>query len=284
MKLKTLLIAGLSLLTWQASHGQKVAFALSENQLHVIQRVTDRGVIIYFDGEEKELLFATTKMVLSDIPDFLPGYIKVENHTATTSDFDEENRGIADSHVFVHEADLTPNRTLEHMFVSYQWVRPDNTSYLVSLPVDDFKAGEFRHLRNRFYVPNRFKLIEPTIHYMNMGFEVPTSLVMPVAPKTPVQIACEKLGVSALPDGNLRPISIVPNPPINDAEGNPREGFVHLRMKVDENGYVTFIKPVKYSEWVFAKAVQMTAPYFMFQPKVENGQAVPTAVTVPFKF
>ena len=135
-----------------------------------------------------------------------------------------------------------------------------------------------------FYVPNRFKLVDPEIHYMTMGHEIPSSTILTEAPPTPYALACQKLGVDSLPDGNLRPISMVPNPAIKDEEGNPRTGYVHLRMKVDANGYVTYIKPVKYSEWVFAKTVQMTAPFFMFQPKVVDGKAVATAVTVPFKF
>jgi len=284
MKTKVLFLAGLSLFFTQVISAQKVAFALSDNQLHVIQRITDRSAIIYFEGEEKELPLNTTKMVLSDVPDFLPGYVKTENVNVSMSDFDEQNRNIADTHVFVYEADIIPDRTLENAFISYMWVRPDKSTYLVSVPIDNVKAGEKEHVRHRFYVLDRFVLLDPSIHYMTMGFEVPSSKDMDQEPKTPYQIACEKTGMASLPDGNLKPISMVPNPPINDAEGNPRNGFVHLRMSIDENGYVTAIKPVKYSEWVFAKAVQMTAPFFMFQPKVQDGSPVPTAVTVPFKF
>ncbi len=284
MNLKSLILAAIGLLFLQVSYGQKVALALHENQFHVVQHATERGVIIFLNGEEKELPFSNLKMVLSDVAEYLPGYIQTQNNSATTSDFDEENRGIADSHVFLHEVDLTPNRGLKGAFITYQWIRPDNTNYMISVPLADMKAGESHHLRNRFYVPNRFKLVDPGIHYMTMGHEVATSENLDAAPKTPYEQVCEQLGVSALPDGNLKPFRMVPNPPINDAEGNARTGFVHLQMRIDENGFVTLIKPVKYSEWVFAKTVQMTAPFFEFQPKIKDGKPVATGVTVPFKF
>lgn len=283
--IRRLTITVLALMLLQvASYGQKVAFALYENQLHVVQRVDERSFFIYLDGAEQELMMANTKMVLADVADFLPGYIAVENDSATISDFDEENRGIQDTHVFLHIAKVTANRDVIHGFISYQWTRPDKSTYIISASLPDMKAGESYDLRNRFYVPNRYKLVEPEIHYMTMGHELPTSKLLTDVPLDGYQLACQKLGVDKLPDGNLRPISVVPNPPIPDEEGNPRTGFVHLRMKIDANGYVTYIKPVKYSEWVFAKTVQMTAPFFMFQPKVVDGKPVATAVTVPFKF
>ena len=267
-----------------ATYGQKVAFALYENQLHVVQRVDERAAFIYLNGDEQELMMANTKMVLADVADYLPGFLKLENDSATISDFDEENRGIQDTHVFLHLSKVTPNRDVINGYVSYQWVRADKSTYLISVPLPDMEAGKTYDVRNRFYVPNRFKLVEPEIHFMTMGHELLTSNIATEAPLTPYELVCQKLGVDTLPDGKLRPISMVPNPPINDAEGNPRTGFVHLRMKIDANGFVTYIKPVKYSEWVFAKTVQMTAPFFQFQPEVVDGKPVATAVTVPFKF
>ena len=139
-----------------ATYGQKVAFALFENQLHVVQKVNNRSFYIYLNGEEQELMMSNTKMVLADVADFLPGYIEVSNDSATISDFDEENRGIQDTHVFLHVAKLTPNRDVVNGFVSYQWTRPDKTTYIISVALPDMKAGETYDIRNRFLCAESF--------------------------------------------------------------------------------------------------------------------------------
>ena len=281
---KLLLLVALGCMPIHGILAQKIALALHENQFHLIQSMDrDRFVVLTQSGETK-LPVQQTRMVLSQATGYLPGYVSVEKESTASSDFDEENRNIADTFVFVHEATLTANRDLEKAFVCYQWSRADESTYIVALPLESMRKANSIHLRNRLYIPNRFKLVDPTIHYMAMGFEVGTSKDLEAEPPSPYAFACEQAGVSQLPDGNLKPLHMVPNPPIKDAEGNVRSGYVHLKISVDAEGYVTAIEPKKYSEWVFAKAVQMTAPLFLFQPKIENGKPVSTSVVVPFKF
>ena len=282
MKNTILLMAGM-ILMGQHLHGQKLFAAFYEGSANVIQNIADGHFVILRENGAVKLSRAQANVFLKDIPLYLPGYIRIDHETTTEMDTDEQNRKVGGKFYFRYHADITCNRDLLNPYLVLQWSRDESSSYLEVFALDDILAGKTKQLLFNMYVPDRFRLIKPTIHYMCMGFEVGTSNVID-EPLTPYAFALQNAGTAGLPDGNIKPIQIFPTKPIMDAAGNKREGSAHLMLHIDQKGYVRQIEVSKYTDWIFAKTVLMDAPFFLFQPKIESGKPVATKVVVPFKF
>lgn len=272
-----------SILIGHNLHGQKLFAAFYEGSANVIQNITDGHFVILRENGPVKLPRAQANVFLKDIPMYLPGYIRIDHEATTEMDTDEQNRKVGGKFYFRYHADITCNRDVRDPYLVLQWARDDSSSYIEVFALDDFQTGKTKQLLFNMYVPDRFRLIKPTIHYMCMGFEIGTSNVID-EPLTPYTFALQNAATGALPDGNIKPIQIIPTKPIVDAAGNRREGSAHLTLHIDEKGYVGQIEVSKFTEWIFAKTVLMDAPFFLFQPKIEAGKPVPTKVVVPFKF
>ena len=278
-----MLILPVLIFAGHAVHCQKLFAVFHDNTANVIQRPSKTHFVINRERGTLELPRDQAKVFLKDIPLYLPGYILVEDESTTDMDTDEQNRKVGSTFFFRYHAKITPNRELTNPYVVLQWLRDDKSSFIDAIPIDNLVADEPSQVSFSIYVPDRYRLIEPTIHYMCMGFELGTSKSIE-KPPTPYAFALQNAGETPLADGNIKPIQMIPTQPIMDAAGNKREGSAHLLMQIDELGYVRKIEVRDYTEWIFAKTALMDAPFFLFQPKIKAGKPVATQVVVPFKF
>ncbi len=278
--LTTLLLSALIL---PLASAQNLLIASYEGSFHLVEKVTEENFIILMNGEEVELPIASSSVSLREMPEFLPGYVKIENETMVETNEDDANRTYGDLVYFRYAADITPNRNLKDPFMVLRWIHSDNTAFIAAVPLKDFKAGEEQRVSHKLWVHERFKLIDPSVHYMGMGFEIGSSKNIE-EPLTPYAFALGNADGNRLPDGNIKPIRMLPTPSVKDDAGNPITGSVHMIMKVDELGYVSSIEVQKYDNWKLAKATLMEAPLFLFQPKVVDGEPVPTGIVLPFRF
>lgn len=282
MKYTILLSLSFTLLT-QPVFSQKLFAVFYENSANVVQNVTGTHFIIAKENGLRELSRDQATVFLKDIPNFLPGFLKIEDESKTAMDTDDQNRKVGNSFFFRYDARVTPSRDLVNPYIVFQWVREDKTVFIEAKPLDNLNEGEEQRLTLKTYVPDRYRLVEPTVHYMCMGFEIGNSNDIE-APVTPYTFALQKAGGGPLPDGNIKPIQIIPITPITDQQGNKREGSAHLMLQIDELGYVKGVEVNKCTEWIFAKTAMMDAPFFMFQPRIAGGKPVETKVVIPFKF
>lgn len=265
------------------SAAQNLFVANHEDSLHLIQRVGTDSIFILTEEGEVNLPLANASVFLREVPEFLPGFLKIEDESMVETNEDDQNRTYGDLVFFRYQAKVTPNRDLENPFLVLRWVRSDNTAFVSAIPLTDFVAGEQQQVTHKLFVHERFKLIEPSVHFMAMGIEIGTSRVLS-EPVTPYAYALQSAGGEKLADGNIKPIRMLPTPSVKDGNGNPVVGSVHIVMKVDPQGYVSSVHVRDYTDWTLAKACLMEAPLFLFQPKIVDGQPVSTGFVLPFRF
>ncbi len=283
MKIKVLLFVCSLFVPCGLVHAQKMLGVRHNDALHLVKGVTPEAYLIDFDGAAHELPRANTPAFLPGVSEFLPGFIQVEDESGVEWDADDQNNTRNGLYYFRYSAKITSNRDLKDAFLAFEWVRPDKSAYLEVYPLGNLEADIEEVIAISFWVPDRFRLIEPEVHVMSMGFEVGSSRDI-TKPMTPYAYALENSGAAGLPDGNVKPLQMPPLPEVTDDAGNPREGSVKLYMRIDEMGYVSEVEVREYSDWVFAKATLMSAPFYLFQPRVKNGKPVAAKLIVPFKF
>lgn len=274
-------VLALCLSSW--AYGQNFFAVSYEGTVNLVTKVTPDDYLIQHHGEEVRLRHTEATPFLMPTAAFLPGYLKIDGEDMSTWDADEQDRRVADKFYFKYRADITSNRDLQNPFLVFRWVRDDQSAFQFVFPLGSLEQGKNTQVSFNFFVDRVLRLTEPEIHYMAMGVEIGTSRTID-KPITPYAYAVQNAANGTLPDGNLKPISMPPLPQINDADGNPRTGVAHLYMSVDEEGYVTAVTVKDSSDWVFGKTALMVAPFFLFQPKIENGEPVATKVLVPFNF
>ena len=281
MKIFKLSILCLLFTTFQ-TNAQHMFTVLYENAIHIVKETQKRYYKINLDNDEKLISISNNKVLIVNTSAFLPGYIEIKDETCVATDYDDQQRKVGGSFYFRYNAKVTSNRDLENPYIVFKWEREDESSYIAAIPLKTLRKDEQEQLSLSFYVLERFRLIDPEIYYMNMGFEIGTSKTID-KPITPYQYCLEKAG-GTLPNGNLKPLHLMPNPTIKDAEGNKRDGQVNMYVEIDESGYVKDAKVKDATDWIFAKSALMTTPFYLFQPKIVDGKPVPSKVVIPLKF
>jgi len=273
----------LVLLTGNILHCQKLFAVVHENSAHVIQSVTSTHFVINSAKGSLQLPRDQANVFLKDIPLYLPGYIRIEDETTSDMDTDEMNRKVGSNFFFRYSSKVESNRDLLNPYIVFQWVRDEKSLFIEAIALDNLIDGKPIKVSVTAYIPDRFRLIKPTIHYLCMGYEVGSSNTID-KPPTPFEYARNNAGEAGLQDGNIKPILMFPVKPILDEKGNKREGSAHLLIHIDNKGYVESIEVDKCTEWIFAKTALMDAPFFLFQPRIVSGKPVETKVVLPFKF
>ena len=270
------------LFTISSSSAQHVFTVLYENSVNVINEVDESHYKIILNNNEQFVSIKSSKVRIADTSIFLPGYIEINDESYVATDYDDQQRKVGGSFYFRYNARVTSNRDFDNPYMVIKWEKPDRNSYIAAMPLSALNKDEPRQIALSLYALERFRMIEPEIYYMNMGFEVGTSKTIE-KPITPYQYCVDKAG-GTLADGNLAMLQMIPSPVIKDAEGDKREGQVNMLIEVDELGYVTGVEVKKATEWVFAKSALMTVPFYLFQPKIVDGKPVPSRVVAPLKF
>ena len=278
IKLSTLFML---LATFQAN-AQHMFTILYENAIHVVKEVDKKYYKIIESDGEKLITIANSKVRVVNTSAFLPGYIEIKDETCVATDYDEQQRKVGGCFYFRYNAKVTSSRDLENPYIIFNWEKEDKSSYIAAVPLPSLEKDTPKQVSLSFYALERFRMIDPGIYYMDMGIEIGSSKTIN-KPITPYEYCVEKAG-GTLPDGNLRPLQMMPNPTIKDANGNKREGQVDMLIVVDELGYVKDLKVKDTTDWIFAKSALMTAPFYLFQPKIEDGKPVSSHILLPIKF
>lgn len=282
-KYKFLLIPLSIVCTACSCFSQSMLALKHENASYLVTQTSIRDYTIETANGSQKILRDEAQVYLTPHSNFLPGFIQIDNESAVDWDSDPQGNSRGDQFFFRYSADITPNRDLKDPFIVFEWVRPDNTALIEIIPLASLNADETIRIAYDFWVRDRFRLVEPSVHVMCMGFEIGTSKFIE-KPTTPYEYALQNSAMDTLPDANIAPIQIPPLPKIEDENNNPRKGSAKLIIQIDEKGYVRAMKIREYSEWIFAKAAQMNAPFFMFKPKIEEGKPTKTNILLPFEF
>ena len=264
-------------------YSQKMMAVDHDGSSHIVKGVTPQNYVIELDGGPRELLRREAKAFLLDHSDFLPGFLQIDDESAVEWDSDAQNNSRNEFFYFRYSARVTSNRTLNNPFIVFEWIRSDNTALMEPVPIETLEVGKERVLSINFWVMDRFRLIKPKIHFMCMGFEVGTSRDIS-QPITPYEFAVRNAEGGTLADGGIKPIKILPVTPITDDDGKERKGGAKVMIRIDELGYVSDVETREYTEWIFAKAATMLAPFYLFQPRIKDGKPAATKVVVPFQF
>ena len=281
MKILKLTILSALLLVIQAN-AQHMFTVLYDNAIHVVNEADQKNYTIITSNGEEFVSIKNSKVRVVNTQVFLPGYINIEDETYTPTEYDDQQRKVGGSFYIRYNAKVTSSRDLDAPYLIFKWEKDEKNSYTTTVPLPPLKKDEQKQLSLRFYAIDRYRLIDPEIYYMDMGFEIGTSKIIN-KPITPYEYCLQQAG-GKLPDGDLKPLQLVPNPTIKDADGNKREGSVDMLIEVDELGYVKTLKVQNSTGWVFAKSALMTTPFCLFQPRIVDGKPVSAKVVMPIKF
>lgn len=114
---------------------------LHENCAHVVKWVTPRDFVIELNGESVDIDRSNAKGFMRDHPDFLPGFIQIEDESAVEWDTDEDNDFRDGFYHFRYDAKVTPNRTLTRPFIVFEWVGQDNVALMEAVPLEALGVG-----------------------------------------------------------------------------------------------------------------------------------------------
>jgi len=262
---------------------QKMLVMHHEGLPRIVKEVTFEDFVAIGKEGALEVPRPGAKVYLQNHSSFLPGYIEIKNESAVEWDTDDQNNSRKGLYFFRYNTVVTPNRDIKNPYIVFEWMPENDTALIEIVPIESLEAGKETPINLSFWVRNRYRAIDPQTYYMSLGFEIATSNQI-TKPLTPYAYALDKAEGNTLPDGNIKPLSYPPLPKLQDEAGNPMKGMCRLLISIDEAGYVSNLTVKEYSEWIFARAAMLSAPFFMFQPKIVDGEPVPTQVVIPFQF
>lgn len=275
--------------------GKKILITTGKDkQPHLVTGVSSKS-FSYGPTNKEKVYIDQAPTSFTNYPYYVPGMIFMEKKKLTMVTYTSNGGGLSDSFEAQIELEIKPNRDVPDAYLVVNWRKSESDQLKLVCPIGNLKAGKTKKLEYFLPVHKSYTNTRYRLHFMTGGVEMVSSTVETTsADLSPFEEYQKKQG-SDLEDGPALPFyQVLPKHLMfrriyernsERTEGN-QSNTIRVIATIDEYGYVTDFKfeEKKVSDPLLAEYAMETIQLWKFKPRIKDGKAVESQVTIPFVF
>jgi len=278
-----LFLVGTSLSLCSLGHAQKQLMILADGTPHVVTRASDSSYHFRVEDKMKSQTVRQARTALIPAPRFYPGFIHLENFTASSVNYQEYTAETAGTHKLEYRAQVKPNRDISNAYLIIHWQKTPSEFRTIVCPIGHLKKGVSRSLSYSLNVPRSYAGTSYEALFMANGFQIMASATDAEIP-TPLMRYLQHTSEEEPQDGGPEVLRHQAPEAVYDEDKQAVAGKVLLQVEIDADGFVRKADVAEASDPRLIEACINSIGFWEFKPAIRDGKPYKVSIKVPFVF
>lgn len=278
-----LFLSGTALSLCSSGYAQRQLMILADETPHVVTRASGSDYHFRVQDKMRSQTVRQSRTALIRAPGYYPGFIHLENFTASSVNYREYTAETGGTHKLEYHAQVRPNRDILNAYLIIHWQKTPTEFRTIVCPIGSLKKGVSRSLRYSLDVPRSYAGTSYEALFMANGFQVMASAADVTIP-TPFMRYLEQTPEEERRDGGPEVLRHKAPATVFDENKQPLAGTVLLQVEVDADGFVRKAEVAEASDRRLIEPCINSIGFWEFKPAIRNGKPYKTSIKVPFAF